>query len=86
MTIDTSELHHMTGDHGFRDSKKPLQHGSECCYPSDGARYEARPISELVPHMAGGYKSCQNFENLGCLLIIVRSRPVLLLALVGTFG
>ncbi len=51
-----------------------------------------RPESELVTQMAL-YNSCQklyslsqfNFENLQCLLIIVRSGQVLMLALARTF-
>jgi hypothetical protein len=58
-----------------------------------GARYKVRPVSELVTQM-GGEKSCQklsslnrfHFQNFQCLLIIVRSGPVLMLVLVGAFG
>jgi hypothetical protein len=42
MTIDTSELSLMTGDHGYRDTKKHLQH---CCNPSDP---NDPSVSELV--------------------------------------
>jgi hypothetical protein len=48
-----------------------------------GARYDVRPVYELVTKMARGM-SCQklssligfHFKNLQCLLIIVRSGPI----------
>ncbi len=52
------------------------------------ARYKAESISELVTLTTELYSSLNRFhlENLWCLLIIVRSGPVLMLARVWTYG
>jgi hypothetical protein len=38
----TSELYLVTGNHGCRDTKKPLQHCSVCCNPSDGGTVKSK--------------------------------------------
>jgi hypothetical protein len=53
MIADTSELYQVTGDHGCRDTINPCE-DVECVVTLVmGARYEVRPVSELLTRMAG---------------------------------
>jgi hypothetical protein len=71
---------------------KTLWHCNGFCNPSDGGNVQ-RNLSELVTKMARdmSYQKLSSlnqsyFENLRCLLIIVRSGPVLKFAWVRTIG
>jgi hypothetical protein len=52
MIANTSELHLVTGDHNCRDTEKTLDTLVRVVTQLMGARYEARPLSEVVTQMA----------------------------------
>jgi hypothetical protein len=84
---DASELHLVTEDHAVEILRNLCGTVAHVVNKEMAARHKARPVSELVTQMAGDMP-CQtlsslnqlHFESLCCLLIIVRSGPVLMLA------